>query len=158
MIKYQHLLGRKFIHGQQDCFQLARDFYWDNFGITLINYARPDKWWEHGFDLYKDYLYAQGFQIVQPHPTEWRIGDGFLISIRTPRCAHAAIYIGGGYILHHFYGRRSEVTPYKGMWRNNTRAMVRHKDVPDLMNAAEHKDALDALPGRKRKELKDALG
>lgn len=156
-MKYDHLVGKPFIHGRQDCYEIVRRFYWDNFGIHLSNYARPDDWWEAGEDLYKKFFRREGFDMIEEPPRNWKVGDAFLISIRSPRINHAAIFIGDDKILHHFYGRRSEVTTYKGMWRERTCCMVRHRDMPDNTVEPEVHDAIDLLPEDKRKVLRDAL-
>ena len=155
MLKYEHLQGLEFKHGKQDCYELMRMFYRDNFGIELAPFARPDEWWRKGMNLYMENLHDQGFRVMDLHPTEWRPGDGFLIAFRSPVANHAAVLVENGNILHHFWGTRSVVEPYKGIWRNNTVAMVRHKDV-EYKPDASTLDIRDFLPAKVRDRL-DAL-
>jgi cell wall-associated NlpC family hydrolase len=132
-IQFDHLLGKQFVHGTQDCFTLVRNFYQDNWGIELTNYARPDGWWDKGMNLYMDALQTEGFEVLTPfHPRDLRIGDGFLIGLASPVANHAAIYVGRGDIIHHVVGRLSNRELYRGPWKNHTLAVVRHKLVTDV--------------------------
>lgn len=127
-LKDSHLEGREFIHGTEDCYSLVRDFFRDNFGIELTNYARPDDWWAKGLNLYMDHFHNEGFRLVD-NPKDLQIADVFLCAVRSPVANHAAVYVGEGHILHHFIGRRSNKELYKGIWRNTTVACIRHKDL-----------------------------
>lgn len=51
------------------------------------------------------------------------------MAIKTEKPCHAAIYIGDGMILHHFYGKKSVIELYKGLWFNTTVAVYRRPDV-----------------------------
>jgi len=157
-LKYQHLIGRPFNHGVQDCFSLARDFYKDNFDINIRNIARPDNWWNLGMNLYMDHFYEEGFRVIDCHPKDWLPADGFLIAMAAPVACHAAVYLGNNMILHHAVNRFSEVTPYSGLWRNNTVAVLRHKDVPKVTKGPEILDLMQLLPPHKRAMLEKANG
>lgn len=138
-------LGREFVHGSADCYGLIRDFYMKVFQIELTNYARPENWWKLDLDLYNKYIREEGFKSVDNDmPSEWQFGDLILMSIQSRNPCHAAIYIGNGKILHHFYGRRSSIETYKGIWRNTTVSVFRHKDVvidKDLIKMELSEDA-----------------
>lgn len=156
MFEYDHLRGIPFSHGWNDCFQLIRSFYYDNFGIELTNYARPEKWWEHGFNLYMDYLEAEGFRVLENDSTRnMKPGDLILIAIRSRVPNHAAINLGDGNILHHFYNRRSEVTSYKGMWRNNTLTVARHPEVKNHQPEKKQIDVREYIPAHKLRMMPD---
>lgn len=156
MIKYDHLLGREFIHGTTDCYGIIRDFYRDNFNITLTDYARPDEWWNHGMDLYMENFSAEGFELLDIHPTQYQVGDVFLMAIKTSMACHAGVYIGNGQMLHHFYGRRSNVELYKGMWKKFTCAVVRHKDVHIEPTQYQTLDFMQRIPPHLRARLEEA--
>lgn len=170
MIKYDHLLGLEFKHGTRDCYELARDFYRDNFQIELEPIARPDKWWDHGLNLYMDLFRSQGFEVIHCLPRDIRVGDGFLMAVyvdgarQTPlenksRVAnHCAIHVGQGRILHHVYGRLSDVENYKGVWFNTTVAILRHKDVPAVIDKPTVVNFMTLLPPAKRAKLEAAIG
>lgn len=150
MLKYKHLEGRRGEHGVLDCYSLIRDFYRDNFEIELSDYARPDDWWHHGMDLYMENFRKEGFEPVDDDP---RPGDLFLIAVQTEVACHAAVYIGDGKILHHLIGRMSRVETYRGYWRQNTLAHIRHKDVPHIQEEPRKLDIMDQLPAHKRRML-----
>lgn len=135
MVKYEHLTGFHFNHGERDCYELARDFFRDNFELELPEIARPDDWWWNGMDLYRDYLTVTGFEYVDVPLHEIRPADVALIAIRSSVPNHCAIFLDENQILHHPYNRFSLVDQYKGIWRNNTCAIIRHPDVPDLRNS-----------------------
>ncbi len=165
-LDYDRFLGLSFEHGVQDCYELVRQVFRHNVGIELTPYARPDDWWLQDMNLYLDNFAAEGFQQVELRSlTELRPLDCFLIAIPDPRMPdkavtnHCGIYVGEGLMLHHRLGRLSQVTPYRGMYRNFTTAIVRHKDIPDLTpkEAATTVDIMDRLLPHKREMLLGAL-
>lgn len=153
---YKHLLGRKFEHGKADCFALARDFYKDNWGIVLTDYARPDDWWENGMNLYMDHFYEEGFRPIDVNPRDLLPGDGFLMSVLSSLgvANHCAMYLGDGKILHHRYGRLSEEEPYSNLWRRCTVATLRHSKVVIPPSESKTLDLMDILPAGMKQILK----
>lgn len=137
------LLKRPFVHGAWDCFAVVRDFYERAMRIELPNYQRTDGWWENADNasLYEANYEAAGFvRVNQP-----KRGDMIVMAIgRTAHPNHAGIYLGcdpalpgeeseafgpGPFLLHHLYGRPSEVIVYGGPWHDRTRLILRHKDA-----------------------------
>lgn len=122
--------GIDFIHGINDCYSLIRNFYRVVFAVDLTNYARPDEWWHQGLNLYTDFIKKEGFSLIDfDKLNNLNYGDIILMSIKTENPCHAAIYIGDGKILHHFYGKKSTIELYKGLWYNTTVAVYRHPKV-----------------------------
>lgn len=122
--------GIDFIHGINDCYSLVRNFYKICFDIELTNYARPDDWWHHGLNLYEDFIKKEGFSLIDFDKLKnLQYGDVILMAIATEMPCHAAIYLGNGMILHHFYGRKSSIELYKGIWYNTTVSVYRRPDV-----------------------------
>lgn len=156
MLNYKHLLGRPFKHGTTDCYGLVRDFYRDNFGLTLRNYARPDNHWDNGFNLYMELFHAEGFRPLDVLPMYWRPGDSLLMAIRSRVANHAAVVVEDGLILHHLYGCLSRVEPYRGLFRDTTVAVLRHKDV-DYQEPERTLDVMETLPDVLRRRLADAV-
>ena len=116
---------------------MVRDFYKDNFDIELYNYVRPDDWWINGLNLYEDNFAREGFRTIDVPFRDIRIGDCFLIAIPDPRTRitptnHIAIYVGDGKVIHHLLGRLSCEVPYKGMLRNYTTCIIRHRHAGEL--------------------------
>lgn len=151
MIKYDTLLGKPFELGTNDCYSLIRDFYKINYSIDLPNYARPNQFWIKGMDLYMERYHKNGFRSLNVHPVEYRPGDVVLMAIRSDVANHAGVLVENGRILHHFNNRFSCVEQYKGIWRNTTVAVLRHKDSVDLIDT-EVVDLMSVLsPSRKRR-------
>lgn len=164
MLRYDHLLGKPFDHGKNDCYQILRDVFKDNLNIKLRSYARPDDWWindEMDLDLYRRNYEAEGFQLVDlSHVRDLQILDVALISIPDPRnpkrtvVNHCAIYVGNGQVIHHPYGRFSEKTRYAGGLKNLTSMVIRHKDVPNLEVSQEQTfDLMEMILPHKRAQM-----
>jgi proteasome lid subunit RPN8/RPN11 len=137
------LLGRAFVHGVQDCWQGCADWYARAWGLAFPRYERQDGWWERddGPDLYRQHFEAAGFYPVD------RPQHGDMIVMRIGRAAqdnHAGIYLGsdpslpgedaqvfgqGPFLLHHLYGRPSEIIVFGGPWLERTRLILRHRDA-----------------------------
>jgi len=135
------LLGREFVHGVQDCWQVCADWYRREWGLEFPDYERADRWWEdtQGESLYEARYGAAGFYRVD---TPQR-GDMIVMRIgRTAHPNHAGIYLSdnpslrgeaaqvfgpGPFLLHHLYGRRSEIIVVGGQWLERTALILRHK-------------------------------
>lgn len=140
------LLSRTFVHGLQDCWQVCNDYYKRKYGLVFPEYKREDGWWEDkdGPSHYEDLFESAGF--IRIDLSDIRPDDLLVMEIgRTEHPNHAAIYLGrdvdipgesfdyhrGDYpfILHHLYGKPSEVIVYGGQWENRTRFALRHKTL-----------------------------
>lgn len=153
-LEYRHLVGLNFDHGKRDCYEIARDFFRDNFGIELRPYLRPDDWWNHDLNLYMEHFSKEGFYLVDEHPTEWRLGDVALIALLSPVANHCGIFVEPNKILHHVWGRLSAVDDYKGIWKNNTVAVIRHREV-DTRKIQQNGKFEDYIPYHLRKKLEE---
>lgn len=135
------LLGRPFIHGIWDCWQTCNDYYEKYHNITFPRFEREDLWWEKkdGPSLYEDFYDGAGFYRVYGEPTP---GDMIVMQIgRSYHPNHAGIYLGsvnqfegqnlqgGPFMLHHMYGKNSEVVVFGGQWYNRTSMILRHKEI-----------------------------
>lgn len=152
MMNYQHLLGRPFSHGSNDCYGLVRDFYKDVFNIGLTNYARPDEWWDRGMNLYVEYAEREGFRSVD---VGMEPGDVILMAIRSSVANHAGVYVGGNRFVHHFWGNLSVEEMFRGMWKNRQVAVYRHPKVK-LEQQLEQVDLMTLLPARLRERIEAA--
>lgn len=151
MIKYKHLIGRPYKAGEADCYGIIRDFFQDNWGITLTNYARPADWWNHGLDLYRQAAEREGFLVGEVRPRDLRPGDLLGISIGAAVIHHVGVFLGENEpkpILHHYTGRLSEVTEFRGVWKNSLCVVGRHKDVPPIAKDQSTLNLIDILPER----------
>ena len=153
---YQHLIGRPFKYGTTDCYDLLRCFYRDVFEIELPNFARPNDFWNQGIDLYSRLYHKAGFRPIDVHPSEYQFGDVFLMAVRSPVSNHVGVLVENGELLHHLWGQRSSLTPYRGIWRNTTTGVFRHKDVK-LPEAVQTQNIMDFLPANIRRKIDAAL-
>lgn len=118
------LFGRVFQHGHVDCYSFIRDWYSKERGIQLLDFSRPDDWWERGMNLYLEGFPRAGFTEVDP--ASMQEGDVLLMQIESPVPNHAAIYLGGDVIAHHLYGRLSSRDVYSGYYRHVTTNCLRY--------------------------------
>tara|TARA_R110000851_G_scaffold12997_5_gene44690 strand:- start:2710 stop:3456 length:747 start_codon:yes stop_codon:yes gene_type:complete len=99
------LIGRKFIHGINDCYSLVRDYYKIELNTTLPECPREYDWWSGTGNLYVDNYARAGFVVV---PFEEREpGDVLLISIMSPVPNHAGVFLGEDKMMHHYQTRLS---------------------------------------------------
>ena len=153
MLKYKHLEGLEFDLARQNCYTIVRQFYLDNYGIELTDYACPTNWWNADLDLYAKLSSVEGFSAVHSHPRDWLPGDLIIMAIQSSTGNHAAVILDNGEILHHLVGQRSCVTAYGGMFRNTTVAVYRHRDVPLQSRSTALLDIREVLPPHVRRRF-----
>lgn len=93
------LIGRGFQHAVSDCYELIRDYYFVERGITLKQFPRDWEWWLHGQTLYTDGFISAGFREISKSSVE--DGDVILFAVRSQTPNHAGIYLSGDLLLHH---------------------------------------------------------
>jgi len=117
------LIGRDYEPVVADCYTIAQDFYFREYGITLPDFDRHDRWWENADhkSLYMEGFEKAGFVVISKE--EIRRGDALLMRLGdTEHVNHAIIYLGDDgtlksedtppcigktLYLHHPYGRKS---------------------------------------------------
>lgn len=166
-LRYEHLLGRQFVLGKTDCYEILRDIYKDNLNIELRPYARPvDFWLEKEMNLYVNNFEKEGFEYLENvKDSDLRLFDVFLIALpdyRQPKetfTNHCAIYVGNGEVVHHRLGRLSRKVNYSGMLKNFTTHTIRHKDVPEFIrkDKSEKVNLMDYILPHKRQRLLEVL-
>lgn len=123
------LIGRVFVHGIHDCYDLIRSYYQLERGVTLPNFDRPHDWWADGVsNLFLDnFTKAQFADMGQD--AELEVGDVLLMQIRSKNDVpnHSGIYLGGNVLLHHMYGQLSGRTVWGGMWARSLRTVLRYR-------------------------------
>lgn len=137
------LLGRDFVHGVQDCWQVCADWYQREWGLQFPDYDRADLWWENpeSESLYEARHEAAGFYRVDMP----RRGDLIIMRVgRTAHPNHAGLYLDsdpslpgeasqvfgpGPFLLHHLYGRRSEIIVFGGSWWERAELILRHGEA-----------------------------
>ncbi|MCH9665872.1 MAG: Mov34/MPN/PAD-1 family protein [Gammaproteobacteria bacterium] len=120
------LLGRDFLHGIRDCFELVRDYYRLNNNLNIDQFPRDDEWWHKGDDILNPNNFTKyGFEIVSLE--EVRPGDAALMMIGASVVNHCSIILEGGLIIHHLYNRLSRREPI-GPWMRYVRYIVRPRN------------------------------
>ena len=155
-MKYDHLIGREFDYKTQNCYHLVRAFYADNFEIHLPNYACPKDFWAHGLDLYWDMYRKNGFEVLDCHPSEYRVGDVFLMAIKSEVANHIGVLVDQNQMLHHLWGNLSTVDSYRALLRNTTVGVFRHRDVK-ITTTETAVNLLDLVSPSVRRKLDDHL-
>lgn len=105
----QDLIGRPFINGVYDCFNLAQDYYLINKGILLPMIPHDENFYEKNENLFTDNFKEAGF--IEIEKKDLQAGDAILSSIISKINNHCGIYIGNGLILHHLFNRLSRTEP-----------------------------------------------
>jgi proteasome lid subunit RPN8/RPN11 len=118
-------VGREFVFGVVDCYSLCRDWYQREWGLTLTDFDRRDRFWERGENLYLDSYRSQGFRQVPFE--ELQYGDAILMQLFSDLPNHAAIYLGDQQILHHVQGRLSSRDVFGGYYVKSTALVLRHE-------------------------------
>lgn len=134
------LLDRPFVHNVWDCWATCEAYYKKYHNLKFPTMEREDLWWEdkEAFSFYENLHESWGFHKVDsPLP-----GDLIIMQIgRSYHPNHAGVYlgevgefegkqfIGNTLMLHHMYGKKSEVIVYGGQWFQRTRMILRHKEV-----------------------------
>ena len=131
-LKYENLLNKPFEPNEEDCFTMVMDFYDQNFGIKIPNFARPNNWNADELDLIKMMYPKAGFKIADDDFNELRPADVLAISVSSTNANHLAVYIGDNEIIHHTFGTNSTKETLRPFWRMSTLYILRHPDVPDL--------------------------
>ena len=123
------LLGRPWLYGGYDCYSAVRDWYSQEMGVAMGDYERlyEGEWVQRGFTHFEDNFAAEGFIRIPPSVPLER-GDVFLMKIKNDdACNHVAVLEDpeANQIFQHLVGRKSEVMPYSGYFRDNTAMIVR---------------------------------
>lgn len=127
MSNFETYLGRPYIEGRQDCYQIGRDYFSAEWGLELPNLARPSRFWEDPhLDLYGMYQDFGFYPVFDEKP---KIGDVFLMQILTPVNSHAVIYVEDNRVLHHMVGQLSSIEPYRPKWAHRVNIHLRHPKV-----------------------------
>lgn len=121
------LVGRSFYFGVLDCYSLVRDYFQETHGLEFFDYARSDKFWERGENLYLDNYAKEGF--VQIEEKDLQPSDIILMNFLSPLPNHAAVFLGDSIILHHLQGRLSCREIYGGFYRKAATHFLRHRSL-----------------------------
>lgn len=150
-LRFGHLLGRPYEPGREHCYSLVRDFFRDNFGLELTNYAVPHDWDSDVLDLIGLIHEREGFEKVH----DWtlinlRPADVLCVAVQSGHPNHFMINVGSNQLLHHPLMKASTVDPMRSFWRMATCYVLRHPSVPDLTPVKEPVSIKELVDARYR--------
>ena len=118
------LVGRQFVKGVLDCYELVKDYYDQELNIDLPSYVRPEVWWEEGRSILLENFAAFGFREIDQ--SELQPNDCILMQVGSTVPNHVAVYVGDDKILHHVLNRLSGHDVYGGYWRRVSTHFLRY--------------------------------
>lgn len=129
-----HLRGRVFEYGHADCGTLVRDAFM-LMGLDLPDHPRGDMDADASADYWQKHLARIGFVRV----SDGLEGGDVVLTAYGGHANHAALYLGGGEILHHAYNQLSRREAYNQWWQERTHSVWRHPEFePPMMRAVEN--------------------
>ena len=128
-------VAREFLYGVEDCWQVVSDWFAGERGLFLPWFARPaEGWWkEAGPSPYLEAAGAYGFSVRPVNRADLAnitVGDVLLMRIAGRQVNHAAVYVGGGAILHHLYDQLSTIEQLDERFQDASEFIGRHKSLP----------------------------
>jgi cell wall-associated NlpC family hydrolase len=153
---YKHLLGIAYKSGVDDCYGLARRYYQDVFGITIVNAARPEGWWDDKeMNLIDQFISHDGWENMGLNTRILRVGDGLVFSLINGKANHVGCYVGNGMFIHHIMGRFSTEDALMDKWKARLLAIIRHPATTPMAGTAyPTTDMMDILPEHIHAKLK----
>ncbi len=123
------ILYKPYVPEVNDCFQTGRK-YFAFLGINIRDYAFPSDFWDYEDSMYERLFEREGFYNVDTDTWKPQVSDVLLVpgSWRVSFPTHIGIVVEDNQVLHHYTGRRCELTPFKGAWRTPTR-VLRHESL-----------------------------
>lgn len=119
------LVGRTFVPGVTDCYELVRAWMWQERGIKLRSYPRDAGWWRLGKDLLAQNFRDAGFAPVEGGGIA--VGDVAIMAVPVGKIAnHCGVLVGGNMLLHHRANQLSRRELWSDSWQRLTRLVVRY--------------------------------
>jgi cell wall-associated NlpC family hydrolase len=147
MRSYLELEGRPYVEGRNDCYGLARLYYWKNYQLRLENYARPSGFAYHKLDIINQHLEAEGFSYVDAPLDRLEVGDGIIMGLgKAPLANHIGVYVGNRMFLHHLFGQKSIAENFGDRWKSRVLNIVRHPKVTEQNTMAPDSVTRIVLP------------
>jgi len=149
---YKDYVNLPYALGTQDCYTLVQQFYQIEYGIELKNHARPNAWaMNPNLNLLHDYFGVERFFDTGNNPNKVQFGDILVMNLlKSPVDNHVAIYVGRNKVLHHLYGKPSELSDYDKRWRLRTTTVLRHPEVERLSSIDGIGRVLASMPAHMR--------
>jgi cell wall-associated NlpC family hydrolase len=126
-------IGRTFKIGERDCYSIIRDYYKKELKIELGDYFRDENWARKTPELYEQNYERENFIKVKtgsPVLEELKQHDCILFQfLDIPFPSHAAVYLGGGSILHHPRNGYSLIEKLSDPYLRRASYVLRHKSL-----------------------------
>lgn len=120
----QELIGRPFISGVHDCFNLVQDYYIENKGVEIPMISHDINFYKAEEDLFINDFKNFGF--VKIDKEKLKEGDVILFKILSKVTNHCGIYIGNSLVLHHLNNRLSRSEPLN-RWNKHITDYLRYE-------------------------------
>jgi cell wall-associated NlpC family hydrolase len=140
-----------------DCYEAIREFYKQNFNLSMGDYARPENWWvkDPELDLLRNNFLKEGFEpVVNIHRRDMQIGDVLLMAIGAKVISHCAVFVGNNYIFHAPFRETSRKDLLAGFWRDKLQVVGRNPKCK-WNQTRQAVDLFDLLPENKRRRYRD---
>jgi proteasome lid subunit RPN8/RPN11 len=126
---HEFYLGRQYVWGRSDCYNLLRDYMKGMLGIEMGLFARtsdPQEWKKPGWNRYVEGLPGEGF--VQVKDGSLKLHDVLLFALDGKTAHHAGILVNETrmWFIQHLQGRLSERSVYGGFWQDRLHSVWRH--------------------------------
>lgn len=150
------MIGLPYKPEVNDCFQNVRRRYAD-LGINITDYAFPSDFWEYGDSMYERLFEREGFYKVDSDDWVPQENDVLLVqgSLQVSFPTHAGVIVENGKISHHYNNRLSELSDFKGAWRNPT-VILRHKDFKPKEKESRAINLTELMPNHVQRRLAGA--
>jgi len=121
------LYGRKYLWRAGDCYTFVKDWYMQEWGISIPDFERDEGFWKKGQEIYLENFAKAGFVEVPRHAMQK--GDVLLMQVGGNITTHGAIYLDNNVIGHHLPGRLSSKDVLGQYYLDRITKVVRHKEA-----------------------------
>ncbi len=123
-------IGRDWIYGLHDCYALVRDWYRQERGILLDDFARCEvgETRQEDWNVFVDSFESQGFTRLSAYGVKFQAGDLLLMQIASPNPNHLGLIFDAAKqeFMHHCLNQQSTVEPFGGYWEKHTVGVLRY--------------------------------
>lgn len=120
------LLQRPFIWGVYDCYDIVRDYYWNNYGILMQNFDRDSSYMNFDTPIINENFTKLGFYTPE-NQIDIKIGDVILFkSFRRIYPHHFEIFVGNSKTLQHYMRKLSQIDFLKEGLLNKKNKIIRY--------------------------------
>jgi proteasome lid subunit RPN8/RPN11 len=123
-------IGRDWVYGINDCFSLVRDWYRQEWGIILDDFARCEvgETCKEGWNVFAESFESQGFTRLSAYGVKLQAGDVLLMQIASPNPNHLGLIFDSEKqeFMQHLRDRPSSIDPYGGYWAQHTVGVLRY--------------------------------